>query len=152
MLWLPRSGPSTVLAIVLAILAPHPASAALIRLSTDLFLAACTSTGQLCEPPKTLVVNVTSKKLKIQWFTYNTANSLTCSTGRIRISVDGQPVAITRFVDPGERTSVKPRGLKLLRGEHTFEFQFEGRLGGCNAGFVTAWSGVIKVAGRGRIG
>ena len=147
-----RCALSTVVAMALAILAPHSASAALILLSTDFFFVTCTSTGQLCDPPKTLVVHVTSRRLKITRITYNASGAVTCSPGRIRISVDGQPVGSTRFIEAGERASVKPRRLKLPRGEHTLSFQFEGRPGGCNDGFVTAWSGVIKVAGRGRIG
>lgn len=140
-----------VVAAILALLVPGPAAAAKLTLSTGDFLVSCTSTGQVCEPAETLAVDVTSKKLKIKKITYETPAGH-CSSGRILISVDGRQVARTKFLGRLETTSVKPKKLKLPQGEHTLGFQFEGRPGGCNTGFVSSWGGIVVISARGTVG
>jgi hypothetical protein len=113
--------------------------------TTTPFVIQCTSTGQLCEPPATLVVG-DARRHKVRKIVYDAA-SAHCSAGRLLIELDGQPVGRMRFVAGSERATLRKR-IRLQPGEHEFAFRFEGKLGGCNAGQVASWGGVISVQGR----
>jgi hypothetical protein len=117
-------------------------------LSTGVFGITCTSTGQLCDPPETLLIADPTTPLKVRKFIY-TAAAQHCSSGRILVELDGRPVGKMRFVSRNETATLRKRkGLRLAPGAHTFAFRFEGKVGGCNTGAVSGWGGEITVVGR----
>lgn len=112
------------------------------------FLVTCTGTGQLCEPPFALGVGDPGRTITLTKFVY-TASSSHCSAGRLHVSLDGVEIGRMRFVVGRERSVLRKR-VKLRPGGHVLAFQFEGRSGGCNVGFVSGWGGEIQVKGRRR--
>jgi len=114
--------------------------------STGPFIVQCTSTGQVCDPPQTLVIGDPTRRTKVKKFLY-TAASAHCSAGRLLIELDGTLVGRMKFVAGSEHATLRKR-LRLEPGEHTLAFRFEGRLGGCNAGSVVSWGGEIAVRGK----
>jgi hypothetical protein len=114
--------------------------------STGPFIVQCTSTGQVCDPPQTLVIGDPTRRMKVKKFLY-TAASAHCSAGRLLIELDGALVGRMKFVAGSEHATLRKR-LRLEPGEHTLAFRFEGRVGGCNSGSVASWGGEIAVRGK----
>ena len=114
--------------------------------STGPFVVQCTSTGQVCDPPQTLVIGDPTRRMKVKKFLY-TAASAHCSAGRLLIELDGVFVGRMRFVAGSDHATLRKR-LRLKPGEHTLAFRFEGRVGGCNTGTVASWGGEIAVRGK----
>ena len=133
------------LGLTCALGAASEAHAERFTVSTIPFVIQCTSAGQLCEPPATLVVG-DARRHKVRKIVYDAA-SAHCSAGRLLVELDGNPVGRMRFVAGSERATLRKR-ITLPPGEHTFAFRFEGKPGGCNAGQVVSWGGVISVRGR----
>lgn len=52
-----------------------------------------------------------------------------------------------RFV-VGKETSTLNKRRTLKPGFHTLAFRFEGRVGGCNTGFVSGWGGNVTATLR----
>ncbi len=123
-----------------------PAWAAKFTASTGSFIITCTSTGQICDPPQTLMVGDPVKALKVRKFIY-TASAEHCSSGRVLIELDGTLIGRMRFVAGRETTTLRKK-LRLVPGIHTFAFRIEGKVGGCNIGYVGSWGGIITVSGR----
>src|SRR5690242_9092231 len=113
--------------------------AAPFSIGTGEFGITCTSTGQLCDPPETLVIGDPTTPIKVRKFVY-TASSAHCSSGRIRIQLDGREIGRMRFVSRNEQATLRKR-VRLAPGTHTFAFRFEGKVGGCNTGAVSGWGG-----------
>jgi hypothetical protein len=84
--------------------------------------------------------------MKVKKIVY-AASSAHCSAGRLLVELDGRLVGRMRFVAGSERATLRKR-LRLAPGEHAFAFRFEGRLGGCNVGYVQSWGGVVSVRGK----
>jgi hypothetical protein len=122
------------------------AHASKFTVSTGVFGITCTSTGQICDPPETLVVGDAAKRLRVKKFVY-VASAAHCSSGRILIQLDGRAVGKMPFVSRNQQATLRKR-LRLAPGSHTFAFRFEGKVGGCNVGTVSGWGGQISVLGR----
>jgi hypothetical protein len=114
--------------------------------STGEFGINCVSTGQLCEPPATLVVGDPAGRVKLRKLVY-TASSAHCSAGRLLIELDGVKFGKMRFV-VGKETSTLRKHRTLAAGFHTLAFRFEGKVGGCNTGAVSGWGGNVTATLR----
>ena len=134
--------PATI--VLLAI--PFQARAGKVEFATGPFVVNCTSTGQLCDPPRTLTIGDPTRRLTLRKIAY-TASAEACSAGRVLIEIDGQPFAAMRFVVGRERAVIRKRR-SLAPGDHTLAFRLEGRPGGCNVGYVGSWGGEIVVTAR----
>lgn len=134
------------MALASLLMAEGSARAEKFVVSTGPFVVQCTSTGQVCDPPQTLVIGDPTRRMKVKKFLY-TALSAHCSAGRLLIELDGALVGRMKFVAGSEQATLRKR-LRLEPGEHTLAFRFEGRVGGCNAGYVASWGGEIAVRGK----
>jgi hypothetical protein len=114
--------------------------------TTGAFGINCFGTGQLCEPPATLLIGDPGRKVKIRKLVY-TAAAGHCSAGRLIVTLDGAAFTKMRFVISKETTTRRKRKT-VQPGLHTLAFQFEGRVGGCNTGSVSGWGGIITVTMR----
>lgn len=131
------------LAVALAV---TPAGAEIVTVSTGEFVIDCTSTGQLCEPPATLVIGDPARRTTLRKLVY-VASAAHCSAGRLLIDLDGRRFGLMRFV-VGKETSTLRKRRVLRPGSHTLAFRFEGRVGGCNAGAVSGWGGNVTATLR----
>jgi hypothetical protein len=136
----------TTIAVALLALASTAAHAEKLTISTGVFGIACTSTGQVCDPPLTLTVGDPTTAIKVKKFIYD-APPEHCSSGRILIELDGRQIGKMRFVSRLEQAKLRKR-VRLAPGTHTFAFRFEGKVGGCNAGAVSGWGGEIILIAR----
>jgi hypothetical protein len=119
-----------------------------VRYSTGKFVVNCTpdSTPQVCDPPKRLKVRVRHGKIKIKRLRYVAATEH-CSAGRVRVSLDGDAIGHTDYVNAGEQAIVDDLRVTLDRGRHRFAFRIQGKTGGCNVGSVASWGGKIILKG-----
>ena len=117
-----------------------------ISLSTGPFVVTCSSAGQVCDPPVTMAVGDPGRPVTLRKIVY-TAAAEHCSAGRLLVDLDGRQVTKLRFVVGRERTS-RRRRLRLSPGSHTLAFRLEGKVGGCNVGYVASWGGEITLTGR----
>ncbi len=124
----------------------HVARADKITFSTGEFAVTCTSTGQVCDPPETLVVGDAAQDMTVRRIIYDASNAH-CSSGVVLIAIDGRATATLRFATRKDRATLHKR-IRVLAGLHTFAFRFVGHTGGCNAGAVGSWGGTITVIGR----
>jgi len=137
-------------AVALVIMAVTPAAAfKRVRYSTGPFVVNCRSdsTPQICDPPKKLKIRVRHGKVRIKRLRY-VASTEHCSSGRVLVSLDGERIGRTDWVNAGERATVDDLKVTLHHGRHTFAFRIQGRTGGCNVGSVVSWGGKIKLSGR----
>jgi len=133
--------------VALAVVLPlADARAEKVTIETGPFAVSCTGATQLCDPPQTLAIGDPAKKLTIRKIVYE-ASAEHCSAGRLLIDLDGQPFGKMKFVIGRERSTLRKRRA-LAPGTHTLAFRFEGRTGGCNAGYVASWGGAITVTAR----
>jgi hypothetical protein len=131
------------------ILAAGTARAERFLIESGPFGVTCTTTTQLCEPPFTLAVGDPTRRVKLKKIVYE-ASEGHCSAGRVHVELDGRAVAKMRTVLRKERSTLllRGRGFRLAPGSHTLAFRFEGKVGGCNTGFVAAWGGAITVTAK----
>ena len=130
-----------------AVAAPQKDDPDKIRFKTGSFVVTCTSTGQICNPPQKLKLKVTNGDgVRVKRLRYQAATTH-CSPGRILISLDGERIGRTGFVQAGERAIVDDLKVTLDKGRHKFAFRMEGKLGGCNVGAVGSWGGKITLIG-----
>jgi hypothetical protein len=136
------------LAMVLVALAAPVLVAPLpkVTVSTGAFGVNCTGQVQLCDPPATLFIGNAATKTRISKIVY-TASAGHCSDGRLHVSVDGAEKGRMRFIARNEQAVFRKR-LKLQPGQHRLDFRFEGKISGCNTGFVSGWGGEIVVTAR----
>jgi hypothetical protein len=135
---------------VLVVLAAAPATASKrVRYSTGQFVINCAPDGtpQICDPPEKLKVRVRHHKVRIKRLRYVAATTH-CSAGRVLVSLDGDRIGRTDYVNAGERATVDDLKVTLAPGRHKFGFRIQGKTGGCNAGAVVSWGGKITLKGR----
>jgi hypothetical protein len=136
----------------LAGLAALPANASKdVRYSTGPFVINCDtsdSTPQVCDPPEKLRVKVKEgTKVRIKRLRYRAAAEH-CSPGRVLISLDGERIGRTDWVNAGEQATVEDLKVTLHPGRHRFAFRIKGRPEGCNVGYVGSWGGKITLKGE----
>jgi hypothetical protein len=137
-------------AAALIVLAVAPATASQrVRYSTGQFVINCVTDGtpQICDPPEKLKVRVRHHKVRIKRLRYVAATTH-CSPGRVLVSLDGDRIGRTDYVNAGERATVDDLKVTLDPGRHKFAFRIQGKTGGCNAGAVVSWGGKITLKGR----
>lgn len=134
---------TVLLLLALPVLAKAPPPA---TVSSGPFGVNCTTQTQLCEPPATLFIGTAATRTRIRKIVY-VASAGHCSDGRVHVSVDGVEKGRMRFVARNEQAVFKKR-LNLKAGQHRLDFRFEGRVGGCNRGFVSGWGGEIVITAR----
>jgi hypothetical protein len=130
------------------------ANAKPVSYSTGSFVASCDttdSTPQICDPPTKLKVRVNQGKVRIKRVHY-VASTEHCSAARVLVSLDGAAIGHTAYVNAGEQAIVDDLKLTLDQGRHKFKFRVQGRVGGCNTGFVGSWGGKITLTGKKRSG
>jgi hypothetical protein len=117
-----------------------------ISFSTGDFAVTCASTGQVCDPPETLVVGDPAQDMTVRRIVYDPSDAH-CSSGVVLIAIDGRATATLRFATRKDHATLHKR-IRILAGLHTFTFRFVGRTGGCNVGAVASWGGTITVTGH----
>jgi hypothetical protein len=117
-----------------------------VTVSTGSFGVGCTGHVQLCDPPETLFIGSAATKTRINKIVY-VASPGHCSSGRVHVSVDGVEKGKMRFVSRNEQAVLR-KDMKLKAGQHRLDFRFEGKVGGCNTGYVAGWGGQIFVTAR----
>lgn len=122
------------------------AGAGNVAFSTGGFTVTCTSAGQVCDPPETLVVGDPAQDMTVRKIVF-APSAAHCSSGVILVAIDGRAAATMRFANRNARATLRKR-IRILAGRHTFAFRFVGHAGGCNVGAVTSWGGTITVIGR----
>lgn len=113
------------------------------------FAVTCTNTGQLCDPPFSVLVE-TESILQVQYFVRSTH----CSSVRVHIFVDGTlevttgffswPGAPSPFAELPSDTGLVDFG-PVSPGAHLISVQAEGQVSGCNVDQVTSWGGSLEV-------
>ncbi|MEY4747005.1 MAG: Xanthomonas phage, partial [Candidatus Parcubacteria bacterium] len=105
---------------------------------SDPVLVLCTSSGQLCSPKYAKTVQ-TSSALKINF----TTGAGHCSAGYVHAYVDGAYRLKSGLLNgPNVSTGLLDLG-PVSNGSHQIELQWEGVVGGCNAGYVSSWGGSL---------
>jgi hypothetical protein len=142
------AGLAAVAALVVLAAAPATASQR-VRYSTGQFVINCAPDGtpQICDPPEKLKVRVRHHKVRITRLRYVAATTH-CSPGRVLVSLDGDRIGRTDYVNAGERATVDDLRVTLHPGGHKFGFRLQGKTQGCNAGSVVSWGGKIILKGR----
>jgi len=104
---------------------------------------------QLCVPTFSTTVE-TDSLLQVQYFVPQTH----CSSVRVNIFLDGNPVHTTGFLSwfgapsPFDSLPLDSGIIDLgavTPGMHTIDVQAEGQVSGCNSGGLGAWEGTLKV-------
>jgi hypothetical protein len=72
-------------------------------------------------------------------------NPPACAPALITMWADGQQLAPAQLIQPGQTTDGHVVPI-LTPGNHVFEVQATGALGGCNTGAMSGWSGTIHVS------
>ena len=111
--------------------------------TTGAFAVNCTSTGQLCSPPKTLSFKLAHAGT-LTSVAYTTA-ATHCSSVALHVLRKGKQVAVTGTLPSGQRTERLTTHVALPKGSTTLGFQAQGFVGGCNAGRVLSWGGTVTV-------
>ena len=118
--------------------------------STGSFVANCNATDttpQICDPARKLKVEVKHAKVRISRLRY-VAAAEHCSAARVLVSLDGDSIGHTDYVNAGEQATVDDLKVILKEGTHKFQFRVQGKTGGCNVGFVGSWGGTITLTGK----
>jgi hypothetical protein len=111
--------------------------------STGAFVVNCTSTGQVCKPPKSLALN-TPRAGTIKTVRYTTAPEH-CSALVLQVVRGGKVRATSGRIEAGEQTETFHPGMHVPAGSSHIGFRAKGFLGGCNTGRVGSWGGKITV-------
>ncbi len=116
------------------------------------FAVTCTNTGQLCDPPFSVSVEIGSV-LQVQYFVIS-SRSTHCSSLRVHLFVDGTLKVTTGFLGwPGAPSPFAelPLDTGLVNlgpvslGAHLISIQAEGQPGGCNATQPVSWGGSLDL-------
>lgn len=133
----------------LMLAASAAAASAPVSYSTGKFVVDCRTTDQtpqVCDPSKKLKVRVQHGTVRIKRLRY-VASTEHCSRARVLVSLDGDAIGKTDYVNAGEQATVDDLRVTLEKGLHRFGFRVKGRTGGCNSGFVGSWGGKITLEG-----
>jgi hypothetical protein len=108
----------------------------------------CESSGQLCQPPASLIAGlIATSDVEVTV----TASPGHCSDVRFYVLVDGKPGPVTGFLAPGQSATFRvPIPVSRYPNPHDLSIQAEGRVGGCNSGNLVAWQADASVAWDGQ--
>jgi hypothetical protein len=130
--------------VLLFAVAAWPASTGGTRTySTGPFVVNCTSTGQVCSPPKTLKVTP-PRHGKVTSVRYTTSPQH-CSAIAIQVVRNGHVLATSGRLEAGEHTEKFSTSIPVPKGPSTLGFRAKGFPGGCNAGALGSWGGSVTV-------
>jgi hypothetical protein len=102
-------------------------------------LVKCSGQTQRCSNSFTTTVQ-THKGTLVAHFTTASGH---CSDARITISVDEKSPHTSAFL--GRNTSTPAFSFAVTAGRHLVRVGAEGRVGGCNKGFLAQWGGTLQV-------
>src|SRR5437763_1685385 len=102
--------------------------------TTGQFVVNCTSSGEVCSPPKKLTFNL-RRNSTLTSIVYTTA-ATHCSAVRLHVLKNGHQIAETGRLSPGMSTVRLGTRISLKQGVTTLGFQAQGFAGGCNAGHL----------------
>jgi hypothetical protein len=102
-------------------------------------LVKCSGRTQRCSNSFTTTVQ-THKGTLVAHFTTASGH---CSDARITISVDEKSPHTSAFI--GRNTSTPAFSFAVTAGRHQVRVGAEGRVGGCNKGFLAQWGGTLHV-------
>jgi hypothetical protein len=129
---------------LLLLVGAWPASTAATRTyTTGPFVVNCTSTGQVCSPPKRLQVTP-PRRGKVTSVRYTTSPQH-CSAVALQVVRGGHVLATSPRLEAGERSVKFATSIHVPKGPSTLGFRAKGFLGGCNAGSVASWGGSVTV-------
>jgi|SRR6187397_908904 hypothetical protein len=111
--------------------------------STGSFVVNCTSTGQVCKPPKKLTVTP-PRRGTVTSVRYTTPGTH-CSALVLQVVRGGKVVATSGRIEAGEQTEQFNPHLSVPKGSSKLGFRAKGFVGGCNTGRVGSWGGKITV-------
>jgi hypothetical protein len=100
----------------------------------------CATQTQLCEPPLRYVCEGGGGTLDAEFV----ASSGHCSEMRFRLALDGVEQPPSEFLGPGQSTGVLRLG-PIPKGGRVITVQAEGRVSGCNTGFLQSWAGRLRL-------
>lgn len=101
----------------------------------------CTSTGQLCTPLFSTLVNAPEAGTMLLNYTVFPTQ---CAVARIHFYVDSVPLGVSGFLQP-PLVSTGPISDNISAGSHIIALQAEGQTGGCDSGTLNAWSGGLSI-------
>ncbi len=99
----------------------------------------CSSTGQTCAPDHSVTLQGSGEV----WISY-TASALHCSDVAVRIRLGNGPGQVTGFVSGGQTTDALRFSLTGTDA-HRLTVTGVGRVGGCNTGTISGWTGSLNV-------
>ena len=111
--------------------------------STGSFVVNCTSTGQVCKPPKKLTVTP-PRRGTVTSVRYTTPGTH-CSALVLQVVRKGRVLATSHRIEAGDQTEVFSTSIAVRKGASTLGFRAKGFLGGCNTGRVGSWGGKVTV-------
>jgi hypothetical protein len=124
--------------------AAWPASTTATRTySTGAFVVNCTSTGQVCSPPKLLRLTP-PRRGTITSVRYTTSPQH-CSAIAVQVVRNGHVLATSGRLEAGKRTETFATSINVPKGPSKIGFRAKGFVGGCNAGQLGSWGGNITV-------
>jgi hypothetical protein len=130
--------------LLLSAAAAWPASTGDTRIySTGTFVVNCTSTGQVCSPPKRLTLTPPRKGTMTS--VHYTTPPQHCSALVLQVVRNGNVLATSDRIEAGEQSTTFPTSIKIPKGESKIGFRAKGFLGGCNTGRVGSWGGKVTV-------
>jgi hypothetical protein len=132
-----------VIGLVSAVLSLLLAGSSTRTYTTGSFVVNCTSTGQVCKPPKQLTLTP-PRRGTVTSVGYTTP-ATHCSALVLQIVRGGKVVATSGRIEAGERTERFDPHLAVPKGPSKLGFRAKGFLGGCNTGRVGSWGGKITV-------
>ena len=109
--------------------------------ATGAFVVNCTSTGQVCSPPKTL--RLTPPRRGTMTSVRYTTSPQHCSALVLQVVRGGRVLATSERIDAGESTVRLTTRISVPKGTSTMGFRAKGFTGGCNTGRVGSWGGSI---------
>lgn len=103
------------------------------------------ATGQLCpQSPEVTFTAGQGDRLEASF----TANANGCSDVSVRFDVDGYPQSDWLRVSPNQTVTAT----FTKSGEHVLSIKAQGIEGGCNAGILNSWGGVVRISSTGEAG
>ncbi len=127
--------------------AAWPASKAPVRaFTTGTFVVTCTSTGQVCSPPKTLRLAV-PRRGTMTSLRYTTSPQH-CSALALQVVRGGKVLATSRRIEAGVQALTQQTSISIPKGASTIGVRAVGFPGGCNVGRIGSWGGRVTVTVR----
>ncbi len=117
-----------------------------LRFTTGQFAVYCTSRGELCRPAEKLSFKL-GRAGTLTSIAYSTARTH-CSSVQVHVLRRGHQIAQTAPLAAGLQTVTLNTNIHLPRGTTTLGFQAQGFVGGCNAGLLASWGGIVTVTVR----